>query len=66
MAEVWKPHPQKVYLDWIKTIEEEASDDLTTWEISFIASIQQRISTNWDLTETQADKLEQVYVKYTS
>ena len=66
MAEIWKPHPSKVYLQWIRTISEESLDDLNEWEHGFIVNVQQRLNVNLTLTEEQANKLEEIYVKYTS
>jgi len=65
MSEMWKPEPNSVYQDWINTIQEESSDALNDWEISFIANVEQRILSGWYLTEAQAVKLEQIYVRHT-
>lgn len=65
MAEIWKPQPIEVYKDWVKSITEEASDKLTGWETEFIENIEARLSNNWNLTENQANKLEQIYASKT-
>jgi hypothetical protein len=49
---------------WLRTIESEASDRLTEWEINFIASINDWLIHS-KLSPKQADILERIYVKYT-
>jgi len=66
MGEIWRPLHRKIYQHWIDVILEEASDDLDSWESSFIASIQQYLYMGKDLTEPQAEKLESIYVEKTS
>lgn len=65
MSEIWKPQPREVYQAWIDTILTEASDDLNDWELKFIESIQKHLYYA-DLTEMQAEKLEDIYVEKTS
>lgn len=65
MGTVWKPQPIEVYKDWIDSIETEASDRLNDWESTFVSNIRERLLYG-PLTEAQADKLESIYVKYTS
>ncbi len=64
-AEIWKPQPREVYLEWINTISEEASDNLNNWETSFVDSIRQQLLTGRTLTKLQAEKLEVIYVEKT-
>lgn len=66
MPIIWTPQPLDVYRQWISDIETEASDRLTPWETSFIANITMKLDNLFQLTEEQANKLEQIYVKYTS
>jgi hypothetical protein len=65
MAEMWKPQPLQVYRDWINDIMLQASDNLSDWENSFIANITMRLDNLYALSEGQAEKLEQIYVKHT-
>lgn len=64
MAKIWEPQSKEVYNSWIEAIMSEASDKLSDWESSFIASIEGRLI-HQNLTQSQAEKLEQIYVKYT-
>ena len=66
MAEMWKPQDISVYRGWIAAITDEASDKLNDWETNFIASLDERLTLGRNLTEYQAEKLEEVYVKHTS
>lgn len=63
---MWKAQPFDVYQQWITDILEESSDKLNDWESTFIDNIQVKITNGWQLTENQAEKLEQMYVRYTS
>ena len=65
MPLMWKPKDREILQHWIDIITNEASDDLSFWETSFMASIQIYL---WrgQLTESQEDKLEDIYVKHTS
>ena len=65
MAEMWKPQPRSTYRYWVETILMESSDKLSDWEKNFLDSIDNRLNFS-DLTEGQAEKLEQLYTKYTS
>lgn len=64
MAEVWKPQAREVYKEWISSIMIEASDELTSWEVNFITSIEEQLSYR-DLSQAQAETLEKIYVKRT-
>lgn len=66
MAEIWKPQPIEVYKQWYDAIEQEASDRLTDWESRFVSDIGNRLAYGNLPTQNQAEKLEQIYVKYTS
>lgn len=66
MAEIWRPQEIDIYKYWIDMIKSEASDKLNSWEIDFINSLDSRLERNINLTENQANKLESIYVKYTS
>ena len=68
MAKIGQPRDPEILKHWIDVITDEASDDLNSWETSFMASIQIYL---WQgqLTEPQEDNLESImvlYVKYTS
>jgi len=65
MAKIWEPLNIEVYKSWCEAIQEEASDDLNDWEISFIESIYQRLNKNQNLTENQDKKLEDIYAAKT-
>lgn len=65
MAAMWRPHPVEVYADWIETIIQEASDELNDWEINFIDDMRLRTDNGIQLTQGQAEKLEQIYADKT-
>lgn len=60
---MWKPKSPSILKDWIETIEEEASDKLTSWETNFIDSLKMQI--NKGLTERQEIILERIYAEKT-
>lgn len=67
MSKVWEPQHIDVYRDWVKAILEEASNELTDWENSFIASIEERLNKyNRNLSQAQAEALERIYTNKTS
>lgn len=66
MSLKWKPQPINVYIDWIIDISDESGDKLNGWELNFVNSIMHRLDTGNNLTESQAEKLEKIYGKYTS
>lgn len=66
MAEIWKPLHIDIYKDWVKAIEEEASDELTSWEIDFVESIKGKLEKGYKLSEKQAEVLERIYSEKTS
>ncbi len=65
MANIWKPQSIDVYKSWIEALNSEASDELTTWEVSFIESLTDRLDKGMNLTERQAEVLEKIYTEKT-
>lgn len=65
MAQIWKPLDIDTYLTWIRTIQDEASDELSNWESSFIDSIYGHLMNGRNLSERQAVKLESIYAEKT-
>lgn len=65
MSEIWRPQSRGTYRYWIEAILMESSDKLSDWERKFVDDIDNRLNFN-DLTQSQAEKLEQIYVKHTS
>ncbi len=66
MPPIWTPQSREVYRHWIESITTEASDKLTSWETSFVNDMERILDFRVNLTEAQATKLEDIYVKYTS
>ena len=65
MAEVWKSQSPDIYKAWLQTILDEATDELSNWETKFIDDITSKVMNGWALTQFQAEKLEEIYAKYT-
>lgn len=65
MAEMWKPQSIDVYRDWLTALAEEASDNLSDWETTFLDSIGLRLLDGKDLTQRQAEILERIYTEKT-
>ena len=65
MAQVWVPKDQELLQSWIDAIVEEASDDLTDWEASFIDSIQGQLLKKGSLSQGQEEILERIYAEKT-
>lgn len=68
MPLIWKPQSDLVYEDWVDRIiaDSEAScKELNDWELIFIHSIQLRLKMHQYMTKAIADKLEEIYIKYT-
>lgn len=63
MAEIWKPQPIEVYREWMRKILAEA--EVTAWENVFLRDIDMRLQTGQQLTQAQAEKLEQIYADKT-
>jgi hypothetical protein len=57
----WKQQPINVLTDWIMTIREELSDELSSWEINFIDSIEGQLTSKGYLSERQEEILERIY-----
>ena len=66
MAEVWKPKDREILKHWFNDIMQEASDQLTPWEMNFMVAVEKRLDNNNPLTEEQEKKLEEIYAEYTS
>jgi hypothetical protein len=66
MAEIHKPQPKEVLLEWIKAIEDEASDDLTSWETDFVDSVKAQVLRKGTLSLRQEEILENIYSEKTS
>jgi hypothetical protein len=66
MAPIWKPQPFEVLNHWLDAILSEASDELNDWETKFVDDMMIRVANKWALSQTQEEKLEQIYAKYTS
>lgn len=66
MAKVWMPQDPSTIQSWIDTIENEASDRLSEWEMNFIDSIKQQFHRYGKLSEKQEKVLERIYAEYTS
>lgn len=65
MAEIWKPKKPEVYQQWLKAIDEEATEDLTHWEEKFLEDIRAKVVNGWSITQFQAEKLEEIYAEKT-
>ena len=69
MAQIWKPQSDLVYENWIDRIIADSANDmkeLSNWELQFIHSIQNRLRMKQPMTELIANKLEEIYVKYSN
>lgn len=69
MAQIWKPQSNSIYKDWITMIVADSQalcKELTDWEQKFIDSMWVRLTLEQSVSQLQADKLEQIYVKYTN
>jgi len=65
MSEIWKPLTRDTYKDWVATIISEASDRLSDWEIKFINDMEFILSSSRNLSQGQAEKLDELYARYT-
>ena len=63
---IWQPQPFEVLQQWIDTIQDEASDKLSNWEINFMENISSRVASKWPLTQRQEEILEKIYSEKTS
>ena len=66
MPPIWKPKDPELLKSWVEAIIAEASDELTMWETKFIEDMQTRLNHGWPLTQSQEEKLEQIYAERTS
>jgi len=65
MSKLWQAQSIQVYRAWHEAIMNEGEDKLTDWERKFIDSMDGILAANFTLTQSQAEKLEQIYVKVT-
>lgn len=65
MSKPFKPAEISVYKAWIEAIVSESSDKLNDWENTFIDSLSLRLNSGNNLSEGQANKLEEMYSKFT-
>ena len=65
MSRMWTPQSIEIYKSWVDALIMEASDELSQWEQDFVLSIQNRLTSGANLTESQANKLEQLYAAKT-
>jgi hypothetical protein len=65
MSKVWTPKDAETLQTWIDTIQNEASDELTSWEVGFIESVQQSLNRYGKLSQRQEDMLERIYAEKT-
>jgi hypothetical protein len=66
MAEIWRGQTPDVLKSWVEAIRTEASDELTDWETRFVNDMWDRLDRGSILTQYQQEKLEEIYVEYTS
>lgn len=66
MSEIWKSQPIEVLQHWIESLEMEASERMTDWELNFVESVSNQLSMFGKLSQKQQEILERLYVKYTS
>lgn len=66
MAQVWRPQNPDVLKEWVDSILIEASDILNDWETRFVTDMQARLERGSILTQSQEEKLEQIYADKTS
>lgn len=69
MAKIWTPQSIEVYRSWVDIILSEASDELSVWETNFINDMDEKLTLyagfGKNLSQGQAEKLEDIYAKYT-
>ena len=65
MPPIWKPLDNETLKNWLEAIINEASDQLDDWETTFIENIGTKILSGWPLTQSQQEKFEEIYAKYT-
>ncbi len=62
---IWKLVDFETLEHWIDTILDEASDELTDWENTFINDIAIRVKNKWKLSQKQEEILERIYAEKT-
>jgi hypothetical protein len=62
---MWHPYDKSTYESWINAILDEASDELTDWESSFVKSLKNQLKYNSNFSRAQSEKLERIYTRYT-
>lgn len=65
MPRIWRSVGYDTLRHWIDAINEEASDQLSDWEMRFMTDINIRVSNRIPLTQAQEEKLEQIYATHT-
>lgn len=65
MAKMWQPQSSEVLQSWIDALVNEASDELTDWENSFLDSIRGHLNLRGTLTQRQEEILERIYTEKT-
>lgn len=65
MSEMWKPKDPSLLRSWLVAIIDEAQDELSTWELKFIADMETLLDREQRLSEAQEKKLEQIYAQRT-
>lgn len=65
MAEKYKPTSPEVLKYWVGMILNEANDELSNWESSFVNDIANRLTRGNTLTQSQEEKLEEIYAEKT-
>lgn len=66
MARMWQSLDNETHKRWVDTILNEASDELTDWETTFINNISIRVHNGASLTQAQEETLERIYAEKTS
>lgn len=66
MSEMWRPLSLETYKGWVEQILEQAQDNLSEWETTFVYDMQRKLGRGGVLTQAQAEKLESIYAEKTS
>ena len=62
---MWKPQTIDVYKSWIIALIEQSAIPLSNWESGFIDSVYVQLVHGKNLTQSQAEKLEDIYATKT-
>jgi hypothetical protein len=65
MAEIWIPKGREIWQYWIDTIIDEASDNLTAWDLNFVSNMETYLTNGRPLTQRQEEILERIYAEKT-